>query len=291
MGSSAHDLSTGVPHGVTSGFSAHSRSSHGPGSPVRGSERVLRELGAGERRQAAADGAVCPVRDPAPERELRALDRARCRRALDGDRELGRHAHGQLVERRREVVRQERVEPYPRRHARRERHHRGDSRTARRLPPPYPHARRVVDDGAHAMAEPHVRQRGGDRIRERLVAARHTLVRRSGSREHVRARPDDPERHLPEVDGVRALQPHPHRVTPGTRRIQRVEERAERQAGRSVRRDRGQRRIGRREERVLLFLTRGAGPARPPGGGSRPRPPPGGCRNDRPTIAARRPPA
>ena len=80
----------------------------------------------------------------------------------------------------------------------------------------------------------------------------------------MRVAPDDPERHLPEVDGVRALQPHPHRGAPGVRRIQRVEERAERQAGRSVRSDRGQRRIGRREERVLLLLSRSAGPARLP---------------------------
>ena len=89
-GSSAHDFSTGAPESVRSGFSADKPFEPRTGVPGRRPERLLRELGSGERRQAPARDAVGAVRHPAPERQLRALHGTRLRRAVDGNRELGR---------------------------------------------------------------------------------------------------------------------------------------------------------------------------------------------------------
>ena len=150
-----------------------------------------------------AGRAAGAVRDPAPHGELGALDRTERGLALGRDGELGRHAHRQLAERRRQLLRQRRLVPEAgRRHDR----HGHDGRRRAELAPgrAHRHAVLVVREGLDRLAEPHIRQRGRHRRRQRLVAGAEPPVHAGAGRE----RPfpvGDPQGDGLEVGRARAL--------------------------------------------------------------------------------------
>ena len=179
------------------------------------------------------------------------------------DRQLGGRPHRQLAERVPEVVGEPWIEPQTRGDACGERHDHG-GRAHRDVALHVDHhlvgtcvTDRIRCPRRTSGNEPAIAS-GSDwlpRVIRRYVAA--GAANASGSA-------DDAQGHLSQVDRVRPLQAHPHRVATGAGRVQRVDERAQRQAGALVRGERGERRVGGREERVLFLQARGAGPARLP---------------------------